>query len=94
MRRRKIMTALRPFHPTDLFKTNLTNLDTLTENYELRFYLEYLAKWPSLFNLVEGQNGEIAAYSTHPFYLIAFPRSALQSKLPRLQLTVGCLYDQ
>lgn len=57
------MTALRPFHPTDLFKTNLTNLDTLTENYELRFYLEYLAKWPSLFNLVEGQNGEIAAYS-------------------------------
>ncbi len=57
------MTALRPFHPTDLFKTNLTNLDTLTENYELRLYLEYLAKWPFLFNLIEGQRGEINAYS-------------------------------
>ncbi len=80
------MTALRPFHPTDLFKTNLTNLDTLTENYELRFYLEYLAKWPSLFNLVEGQNGEIAAYSTHPLFLIAQP--PLSSPLLSVRHTV------
>lgn len=74
------MTALRPFHPTDLFKTNLTNLDTLTENYELRFYLEYLAKWPSLFNLVEGQNGEIAAYSNTPL---------LPHRLSRVRPTVN-----
>lgn len=74
------MTALRPFHPTDLFKTNLTNLDTLTENYELRFYLEYLAKWPSLFNLVEGQNGEIAAYS-----MPQYPTSPIASSETHLQ---------
>ncbi|KAI9800185.1 MAG: hypothetical protein M1825_004169 [Sarcosagium campestre] len=50
------MTALRPFHPLDLFKFNLTNLDSLTETYDVGFYLTYLARWPDLFNVVEGQN--------------------------------------
>lgn len=57
------MSSLRPFEPDDLFKFNLTNLDTLTENYDLHFYFTYLAKWPSLFNVVEGPKGEINAYS-------------------------------
>ncbi|KAI9775441.1 MAG: hypothetical protein M1835_005824 [Candelina submexicana] len=56
------MSSLRPFEPDDLFKFNLTNLDTLTENYDLHFYFTYLAKWPSLFNVVEGPKGEINAY--------------------------------
>lgn len=57
------MTALRAFSPLDLFKMNLTNLDPLTENYDLHFYFQYLAKWPSLFTVAEGQYGEITGYS-------------------------------
>lgn len=57
------MTALRAFSPLDLFKMNLTNLDPLTENYDLHFYFQYLAKWPSLFTVAEGQHGEITGYS-------------------------------
>lgn len=56
------MSALRPFHPLDLFKFNLTNLDPLTENYGIDFYFSYLARWPSLFNVIEGRDGEINAY--------------------------------
>ena len=57
------MSSLRSFQPLDLFKSNLTNLDSLTENYDISFYLTYLARWPSLFTVVEGQHGEIKAYS-------------------------------
>ncbi|KZF25121.1 N-acetyltransferase 5 [Xylona heveae TC161] len=56
------MAALRPFHPLDLFKFNHTNLDPLTENYGIDFYFSYLAKWPSLFNVIEGADGKINAY--------------------------------
>lgn len=52
--------------PTDLFSLNLTNLDALTENYDLHFYLNYLMQWPSLFNVVEDRNGQIVGYSMHP----------------------------
>lgn len=58
------MSALRPFNALDLLKFNLTNLDNLTENYDITYYLTYLARWPSLFNVVEGPHGEINAYST------------------------------
>ncbi|KAI9798082.1 MAG: hypothetical protein M1833_004979 [Piccolia ochrophora] len=56
------MTAIRSFEPLDLFKFNLTNLDSLTETYDIGFYLSYIARWPSMFNVVEGQDGEIQAY--------------------------------
>lgn len=52
--------------PEDLFSLNLTNLDPLTENYDLHFYLNYLMKWPSLFSVVEDQDGKIIGYSTPP----------------------------
>lgn len=48
--------------PTDLFSLNLTNLDPLTENYDLGFYLNYLMRWPSLFNVVEDHDGSIVGY--------------------------------
>lgn len=57
------MTSLRAFRPSDLFHTNLTNLDPLTENYNIDFYLQYLIRWPSLFNVVEDQYGNITGYS-------------------------------
>ncbi|KAH0533970.1 hypothetical protein FGG08_007417 [Glutinoglossum americanum] len=56
------MSSLRPFHPLDLFRFNLTNLDSLTETYDVGFYLTYLARWPSLFNVIEGTRGEVVAY--------------------------------
>ena len=57
------MTSLRAFRPADLFNTNLTNLDPLTENYNIDFYFEYLIQWPSLFTVVEDQYGNITGYS-------------------------------
>jgi N-terminal acetyltransferase B complex catalytic subunit len=57
------MASIRPFEAVDLLKFNLTNLDQLTENYDITFYLTYLARWPSLFNAVEGPHGEIHGYS-------------------------------
>jgi N-terminal acetyltransferase B complex catalytic subunit len=49
--------------PTDLFSLNLTNLDPLTENYDLGFYLNYLMRWPSLFSSVQDRREGIAGYS-------------------------------
>jgi N-terminal acetyltransferase B complex catalytic subunit len=52
--------------PDDLFALNLTNLDPLTENYDINFYLAYLMKWPSLCNTVE-EDGQIVGYSMSAF---------------------------
>ncbi len=57
------MTSLRAFRPQDLLNMNLTNLDPLTENYNIDFYLQYLTKWPSLFTVAEDQDGKIIGYS-------------------------------
>ena len=43
---------------------NLTNLDPLTENYNIDFYMHYLINWPSLFTVAEDQHGNIIGYST------------------------------
>ena len=47
----------------DLLRLSLTNLDPLTENYDLTFYLQYSAKWPSLFTVAEDMDGNIIGYS-------------------------------
>jgi N-terminal acetyltransferase B complex catalytic subunit len=47
----------------DIFKFNSTNLDPLTETYDLNFYFSYLARWPNLFTVAEGRDGTIDAYS-------------------------------
>lgn len=57
------MTSLRACRPQDLLEMNLTNLDPLTENYNIDFYLQYLTKWPSLFTVAEDQDGKIIGYS-------------------------------
>ncbi|EFE44356.1 hypothetical protein TRV_00888 [Trichophyton verrucosum HKI 0517] len=56
------MATIRRMTPGDLLSLNLTNLDPLTENYDLHFYLNYLMKWPSLFNVVEDRDGQIVGY--------------------------------
>jgi N-terminal acetyltransferase B complex catalytic subunit len=60
--------------PDDLFHISSTNLDPLTETYNIRFYMEYLTRWPDLCRVVEGVNGEIEGYSTSsvPFSLPVF----------------------
>ena len=46
------MCTLRPFRVTDIFKFNRVNLDPLTETYDTRFYLSYLARFPEYFTVV------------------------------------------
>lgn len=58
-----IMANFRRFRPDDLNKLSKCNLDPLTETYELGFYLQYYAKWPSLFQVAEDQDGNIIGYS-------------------------------
>lgn len=57
------MSFIRRMLPTDLFSLNLTNLDPLTENYDLGFYLNYCMRWPSLFSVVQDREEGIVGYS-------------------------------
>lgn len=47
------MTSTRPFHMNDLFKFNNVNLDTLTETFNMSFYLSYMSRWPEFFTVAE-----------------------------------------
>lgn len=60
------MATIRPMRPDDLLHFSSTNLDHLTETYNIGFYLEYLTKWPELCQVIEGLDGEIEGYSTSP----------------------------
>ncbi|KAI5308412.1 hypothetical protein KEM55_005785 [Ascosphaera atra] len=51
------MSSIRRMTAEDILSLNLTNLDPLTENYDLTFYLTYLMQWPSLFSVVEDRKG-------------------------------------
>lgn len=57
------MSSIERMSPLDLLDLNLTNLDPLTENYDLGFYLNYLNKWPSLFSTVKDRDAGIVGYS-------------------------------
>jgi len=46
------MTHLRPMRLNDILHFNTCNYDKMTETYHLGFYMEYLAKWPELCNVV------------------------------------------
>lgn len=56
------MANFRRFRPDDVNKFSKCNLDPFTETYELGFYLQYCAKWPSLFQVAEDQDGNIIGY--------------------------------
>ncbi|KAJ8107165.1 hypothetical protein OPT61_g9053 [Boeremia exigua] len=60
------MATIRPMRPDDLLNFSSTNLDPLTETYNIGFYLEYLTKWPELCQVIEGIDGSIEGYSTSP----------------------------
>ncbi|KAI9188250.1 N-alpha-acetyltransferase 20 [Blastocladiella emersonii ATCC 22665] len=56
------MTTLRRFTAEDLFTLSNVNLDPLTENYNIPFYLGYLARWPDYFYMAESASGEAMGY--------------------------------
>ncbi|KJZ75658.1 hypothetical protein HIM_04815 [Hirsutella minnesotensis 3608] len=56
------MATFRRFRPDDVDKFSKCNLDPLTETYELGFYLQYYAKWPSLFQVCEDAGGNVIGY--------------------------------
>ncbi|KAL2111835.1 hypothetical protein VUR80DRAFT_9223 [Thermomyces stellatus] len=56
------MATFRRFRLDDVDKLSKCNLDPLTETYELGFYLQYHAKWPSLFQVCEDTDGNIVGY--------------------------------
>jgi N-terminal acetyltransferase B complex catalytic subunit len=57
------MATIRPMRPDDLLRISSTNLDHLTETYNIGFYMEYLTKWPELCQVLEGIDGNIEGYS-------------------------------
>ena len=56
------MTSITPFRATDLLSLSAVNLDVLTENYFIGFYLGYLSEWPSMFFKSENQDGVCTGY--------------------------------
>ncbi|EEB06771.2 NatB N-acetyltransferase complex catalytic subunit Nat3 [Schizosaccharomyces japonicus yFS275] len=42
------MSDTRRFKATDLFEFNNINLDSLTETFNISFYLSYMSRWPNL----------------------------------------------
>jgi N-terminal acetyltransferase B complex catalytic subunit len=56
------MTTIRPFRAEDLFAFNHINLDPLTETYNIPFYMQYVATWPSLCASFEDGNGRMMGY--------------------------------
>ncbi|PHH70674.1 hypothetical protein CDD80_5800 [Ophiocordyceps camponoti-rufipedis] len=53
------MTTFRRFEFDDANKISRCNLDQLTETYDVGFYLQYYAKWPSLFYVCEDDQKNI-----------------------------------
>mmetsp|Transcript_29972 Transcript_29972/g.51257 ORF Transcript_29972/g.51257 Transcript_29972/m.51257 type:complete len:172 (+) Transcript_29972:33-548(+) len=56
------MSTQRRFSTYDLLRFNNVNLDPLTETYNMRFYLQYLAKWPEYCYVADGPGGRVMGY--------------------------------
>lgn len=82
------MTSLRSFRPIDLLKTSLTNLDPLTENYDISFYMQYLAVWPDLFTAAVDREDNIIGYSLSLFPLVLPFPTTLSHKAPYSNLNI------
>ena len=58
------MSTLRRLTATDILLFGDCNLDPLTETYNVGYYLDYLAKWPSLCFVMKNQAGHVEGYRT------------------------------
>jgi N-terminal acetyltransferase B complex catalytic subunit len=47
------MTSIRQFCMNDLLTFNNVNMDTLTETYNIAFYVSYMAQWPESFRVAK-----------------------------------------
>lgn len=56
------MSSIRPFQADDLFKFNHINLDSLTETYNIPFYMQYLSTWPQMCASFEDPHGRLMGY--------------------------------
>lgn len=56
------MASVLPFRAVDLLDLNSVNLDVLTENYYLGFYLQYMCDWPSMFFKSVSLNNKCIGY--------------------------------
>lgn len=56
------MASLTPLSALDLLNLNAVNLDVLTENYDISYYLEYLLRWPSLLFKVQDPSDHPIGY--------------------------------
>lgn len=68
-----------------------SNLDSLTETYNLSFYLQYLARWPDYFSVSEAPNGTLMGYSAPVFGFSSclFQRPAQSWARPRAAARSG-----
>ena len=57
------MSTTRRMTCDDLFRFTPTNLDVLTETYNIGFYALYFSRWPGLATLQESACGRVAAYA-------------------------------
>eukprot|EP00834_Sanchytrium_tribonematis_P003096 NODE_110_length_18645_cov_0.794403.p15 type:complete len:173 gc:universal NODE_110_length_18645_cov_0.794403:13505-12987(-) len=56
------MATLRRFKATDIFDLSIVNLDPLTENYNISFYLQYLSWWPNYNKILLSNSGTPMSY--------------------------------
>lgn len=55
------MTSIQPFQLTDLYHISNVNLDSLTENFNVGFYSQYLIQWSELF-IKSAEHDDISGY--------------------------------
>ena len=75
--------------PMDLLKFNPCNLDHLTETYNIGFYLDYFTRWPQLCKVIEGNNGQIEAYSA---FLVISTQLTLETMLTQSSSWEGGIF--
>lgn len=56
------MTSIKPLHATDLLQHNNINLDPLTENFYLYFYLHYISNFPAICYQSVSSNSQPTGY--------------------------------
>lgn len=75
------MTSIKPFYMEDLFELNSVNLDSMTENFNLLFYFQYLIDWPTLFfKSVEISND---SYYDRPYAISGYMMGKTEGKLAK-----------
>lgn len=87
------MTSIKPFEADDLFKVNPVNIDPLTENFQLYFYLDYLVQWPQLFFKSTERVSEFGETSEVSGYMMGKAEGKLLKKEWHTHITAVTVQD-